>query len=650
VAAEIGMIAVVGSGETSQDVLLILSAATAAITCLSLVLLWRMASRGRAELLIDLDRLASLVERSTDIIVVVDRNGRVAYTSGAVAVVLGVDSQTWTGRNLDELDLDPASEPWTATSQRVQALRPDETLAIELTAPHSNGTHRLLEMTAINLAHNPAIGGVVLSLRDVTSNRRLERQMTFRSDHDQLTGLANRARFLERLSGDLGHGSRPMVIFIDLDGFKAINDSVGHQAGDVLLRTIGHRLSAHVPATVGLLARLGGDEFAVLLSDASIDTAVSLAQAIVADVEKSVMLSRMHTVNLSCSVGIAVADEGDSASAVLRHADLAMYRAKRRGTGFIEVFDAAIGEEASRTDSFRRDLGVALERGQFELVYQPIVTVGEARIVGAEALIRWNHPEHGAVRPGDFIELAEQSGLIVPIGWWSIEQACATAVGWPDQTLFVTVNLSGRQLRGAGIVDQVRGALEQTGLDPNRLVLELTERMLHDGPDEAVEELAALRALGVKIALDDFGTGHSSLANVQRLPLDIVKIDRTFTQSTDAARDHALAKTIVDMARNLRLTTIGEGVETERQVSELSEMGCEYAQGFLFSEPLTTTSLTTMIDSDLARRKVHTQLRNDQPITTSGIPRDVELAKLLRPLIASPVATRDDTDSEPARL
>lgn len=586
------------SDNADRTTLLFAGVVTATVTLLALARLWGLAvavrdlteRRGR-------DRLASLVERSSDVVVLVDGDHLVSYSSGALSQVLGVDGESWVGRPLTELGISLSDVPWPVVAGRILAQPPESTTTVEVSAQHADGSPRLLEVTAVNLVRNVAVSGIVITMRDITATRRLQLQLSFRADHDELTGLANRAQFLSRLSNSLAEGRRPVVMFIDLDGFKVVNDSMGHEAGDVLLREIAQRLRHRIPASTGTVARLGGDEFAALLPSSTTRDAARIGAAVVSDLRDPIALTSFHTVTASCSIGIAQPDDGNSASDVLRNADFAMYRAKRRGKGAIEVFDAELESEVARTEEYRRDLVSALGRDQFSLVYQPIVRLRDGRLVGAEALIRWNHHVYGAVSPGEFIEIAEQTGSIIPIGWWSIRQACITAAGWEDPSLFVTVNLSASQLRGASMVQHVKAALAESGLEAQRLVLEITESMLIDDPDGAAAELVQLRALGVRVALDDFGTGYSSLAYVQRLPLDIIKIDREFVQGV--GRDAALTRTIVTMAHHLGLQTIGEGVEEESQVQALADMGCDYTQGFLVSHPLDAASMAWMLQ-DLA--------------------------------------------------
>ena len=387
-----------------------------------------------------------------------------------------------------------------------------------------------------------------------------------------------------------------------IDDFKAINDGLGHSAGDVLLRAVADRLKIRFANSTNLVARLGGDEFGVLLLESSTAEACVLAQQAIADLKDAIQVNDFQSVSVSGCIGIAVAEPKNTASDLMRHADLAMYRAKQLGKGQVEGFDADLGRQTERRNEYKRDLMAALGRDQLYLVYQPIVRLSDGRTVGAEALLRWDHHIYGNVPPSDFIPLAEQTGVVIPIGAWAIEQACMSAVGWLDDSMFVTVNVSGVQLRESTFVDGVRRSLKLSGLAPERLVLEITESTLIDDSVFATEQLSQLRSYGISTALDDFGTGYSSLAYVQRLPLDIIKIDKEFVQSVGEPRSKALANTIVNMARNLGLKTVAEGVETENQALELARLGCEFAQGYLFFKPLSSVAMTAL--SEFEQRPV----------------------------------------------
>ncbi len=593
VAPQIVLIAVLLDGSAKRSTVLFAAGIATVVSLLALTRLWGLAvsvrnlteRRGN-------DRLASLVERSSDVVVLVDIDARISYTSPALQTVLGFNCDEWVGVRIEALDIRSNGDLWTD----VKKLPTEGSLTLEVSALHADGERRTMELSAVNLMANVAVGGIVLTLRDVTANRTLERQLSYRADHDSLTGIANRASFLTRVSDELQLGHRPTVLFLDLDDFKAINDGLGHSAGDVLLRTVADRLKIRFANASNLVARLGGDEFGILLVESSTAEASVLAHQAIADLKDSIQVNDFQSVSVSGCIGIAVAEPKNSASDLMRHADLAMYRAKQLGKGQVEGFDADLGRQTERRNEYKRDLMAALGRDQLYLVYQPIVRLSDGRTVGAEALMRWDHHIYGNVPPNEFIPLAEQTGVIIPIGAWAIEQACMSAVGWADESMFVTVNVSGVQLREAAFVEGVLRSLRLSGLAAERLVLEITESTLIDDSEVASEQLKELRSHGIRTALDDFGTGYSSLAYVQRLPLDIIKIDREFVQSVDELRSQALANTIVNMARNLGLRTVAEGIETESQALELARLGCEFAQGYLFFKPLSAVAMTALAE------------------------------------------------------
>jgi diguanylate cyclase (GGDEF)-like protein/PAS domain S-box-containing protein len=612
VAPQAVLIAVLMDDSTSRSTVLFAAGIASVVSLLALTRLWGLAvsvrnlteRRGN-------DRLASLVERSSDVVVLVDADDRISYASPALQTVLGYNNVDWVGALVTDLDIRASHELWADVKQ----LPAEDSLTIEVSAMHADGERRTMELSAVNLMTNVAVSGIVLTLRDVTANRTLERQLSYRADHDSLTGLANRANFLTRVSDELHRGQLPTVLFLDLDDFKAINDGLGHSAGDVLLRAVADRLKIRFANSSNLVARLGGDEFGVMLLDSSTAEASVLAQQAIGDLKDSIPVNDFQSVSVSGCIGIAVAEPKNTASDLMRHADLAMYRAKQLGKGQVEGFDADLGRQTERRNEYKRDLMAALGRDQLYLVYQPIVRLSDGRTVGAEALLRWDHHIYGNVPPNDFIPLAEQTGVIIPIGAWAIEQACMSAVGWIDDSMFVTVNVSGVQLREPTFVEGVQRSLRLSGMAPERLVLEITESTLIDDGGIATDQLTELRASGIRTALDDFGTGYSSLAYVQRLPLDIIKIDKEFVQSVDEVRSQALANTIVNMARNLGLRSVAEGVETESQALELGRLGCEFAQGYLFFKPLSSVAMTSLAEFEYQPKeplRPWTQPRPDQ--------------------------------------
>jgi len=426
--------------------------------------------------------------------------------------------------------------------------------------------------------------------------------------HDPLTGLPNRLSFVDALGSALSRsavsGSPVGVLFLDLDNFKLINDSLGHHAGDELLRAVAPRLRSHLrPGDI--VARFGGDEFGILVDRLADEAeAMTIAKRIAAAFAEPYSMGGVdHFV--TGSVGIAVARpsarEPVEAEMLIRDADAAMYRAKERGRARCELFDAEMREGALQRLEVERELRLALERDELELHYQPMLALRSGEIVGLEALVRWRHPERGLLDPGQFVEIAEDSGLIEPIGRWVQENACRDALDWhqlrPDERpLDVSVNLSARQVTSPDLAESIREILTATGLDPVHLRLEITESALVDESALAMGSLEALSDLGVGLVLDDFGTGYSSLAYLNRFPFDGLKIDRSFVEALGVEQERtAIVQAIIGMARALSLDVIAEGVENEAQLLELSRLGCDYAQGHLFSHALPAKRIAALL-------------------------------------------------------
>ena len=542
------------------------------------------------------DRLASLVERSSDVVMLVDVDGRISYTSPALRTVLGYEGDLWVGLALEAVDIRANGELQASLWSDFKELPHEGSLTIEVSVLHADGEWRTMELSAVNLMSNVAVAGIVLTLRDVTANRTLERQLSYRADHDSLTGLANRANFLTRVSDELQRGQLPTVLFLDLDDFKAINDGLGHSAGDVLLRVVADRLKIRFANASNLVARLGGDEFGVLLLDSSTAEASVLAQQAIGDLKDSIQVNDFQSVSVSGCIGIAVAEPKNTASDLMRHADLAMYRAKQLGKGQVEGFDADLGRQTERRNEYKRDLMAALGRDQLYLVYQPIVRLSDGRTVGAEALLAMG-PPHLRKRAPDRLHPACRADRCDH----SDRRVGDRAGMHVGRGLGRRIDVRHRQRLGRSAArTQLRrrgrsAACDSAASQPERLVLEITESTLIDDSELATRAAAANCArAAISTALDDFGTGYSSLAYVQRLPLDIIKIDKEFVQSVDELRSQALANTIVNMARNLGLRTVAEGVESENQAVELARIGCEFAQGYLFFKPLSAVAMTAL--------------------------------------------------------
>jgi diguanylate cyclase (GGDEF)-like protein/PAS domain S-box-containing protein len=445
-------------------------------------------------------------------------------------------------------------------------------------------------------------------LADALERHSADEALRHRVLHDSLTGLPNRLSFVDSLRDALrrsiASGSPVGILFLDLDHFKLINDSIGHHAGDDLLQAVAPRLRAHLrPGDI--VARFGGDEFGILvdrLTDE--DEAVAIADRVAsAFSEPYSMGGADHFV--TASIGIAIARptgrEPTDAELLIRDADAAMYRAKERGRGRCEIFDAEMRARAVRRLETERELRHALDRKELELHYQPVIALGSGEIVGLEALVRWNHPKRGLLDPGEFVSIAEDSGLIEPIGRWVQETACRQALGWhelrPDERpLDVAVNLSARQVAHRDLADSVREILARTGLDPVNLRLEVTESVLVEESASATATLEALSEIGVRLVLDDFGTGYSSLAYLNRFPFDALKVDRSFVDGLGVEQERtAIVEAVIGMARALSLDAIAEGVENEAQLSELRRLGCDFAQGHLFSRPLAPQKVTDLL-------------------------------------------------------
>jgi diguanylate cyclase (GGDEF)-like protein len=453
------------------------------------------------------------------------------------------------------------------------------------------------------LTHWVAVG------RDITERKMAEEKIQYLAFYDPLTRLPNRQLLLDRLQRALGDHDRPhegALMFIDLDNFKVLNDTLGHQKGDLLLQQVAERLRSCV-ARGDTVARLGGDEFVILLENSGnkpLEPAAGariVSERILARLGEPYVLSG-HLHHSTCSIGVTLVGGAPwTVSELLKQADLAMYQAKASGRNTVCFFDPEMQAVATANAALATDLREAWREGQFLIDYQPQVGA-DGRMTGVEALLRWKHPNRDMVPPAHFIPTAEETSLIVPIGHWVLEQACAQLAAWaqrPDrQHLSIAVNVSVRQFRDPDFVDEVMTAIKHAGIPPEKLKLELTESLLADGIEVTVAKMGSLKEMGVTLSLDDFGMGYSSLSYLKRLPLDQLKIDREFVKDilTDA-NDAAIARTIVGLAQSLGLGVIAEGVETEEQRAFLARQGCYEYQGYLFCQPLPINELEAFMDA-----------------------------------------------------
>ena len=543
-------------------------------------------------------RFRSLVQNSSDVIILVNTAASVTYVSPSASRVLRYDPTALMDRSLFTL-IDPDDRA------RAEAFFREATLARGVSAPtelrflQPEGAPLHAEVIATNLLGDPIVSGIVLNTRDISERKRFEQQLLHQAFHDPLTGLANRALFRDRVDHALKLAKRQRhaitVLFLDLDDFKKVNDSFGHGEGDKLLVLAAERFRSCARAA-DTVARLGGDEFAILIEDSTgPEEQQALIERLTSSMAQPFMLSG-NEVFVTASVGIAAAVTGESVSDVLRNADTAMYAAKRAGKGRFEAYASQMSSDVRHRLELERALRRALEKGELVLHYQPIVSLHTGNMTGVEALVRWEHPQFGHLLPQHFIPMAEETGLITRVGSWVLHEACRQVGRWrrehPALRLTVAVNISGRELHEHNIVEDVRVALMETRIDPEALVLEITESVLMQETPMVLERLQQLKALGVQLAIDDFGTGYSSLSYLQRFPIDILKIAKPFIDEVGGGGDRsALARAIIGLGDTLKLRTIAEGIETPDQVRALLELGCRMGQGYHFSTALTATQL-----------------------------------------------------------
>ncbi len=552
------------------------------------------------------ERFRSLVQNASDIAMLSDADARLRYVSPAIKRVFGYEPSEVLGKErwgfVHPEDMDLVTAAWEAALKSAEPVAP-----IEYRARHADGSWRWVELVMGNLLDDPAVGGIVLNIRDITERKAAEEAMLHQAFHDALTALPNRALFLDRLGQALARqrrrGSVTAVLFLDLDRFKWINDSLGHAAGDELLSLVAARLTEAVRPGDSV-ARFGGDEFVALCDDLDGEwEATAIGERLIKALSAHLCVEgRDITVTASLGIATTASPAGTTPDSLLRDADAAMYRAKERGRNRIEVFQRGMRTRAVERLEVETDLRRALERGELRVFYQPVVRLAGTAMLGVEALVRWQHPDRGLVAPADFIPVAEETGLIQPIGAFVLNEACRQVAVWnranADRTpLSVAVNLSARQMSAADLTRLVRTALDHSGLEPGLLCLEITESVLMEDVAASRNILLSLKELGVRLGIDDFGTGYSSLLYLRRFPVDFLKVDRSFVSGLgENSEDGAIVAGVLGLAHALGVGAVAEGVEKPEQADRLATMGCELAQGYLWSRPLAAAELETSFD------------------------------------------------------
>jgi len=549
-------------------------------------------------------RIRALLEDSSDVVTVLGRDLGVRWQAASVRGLLGVEPGSLIGTQFISL-AHPDDQALLESFLGATAAGNPATLGVRL--QHAGGRWLHVEIVAKERFSDPAIGGLVLNIRDISQRLAMEEELRHQAFHDALTGLANRALFENRLRHALAAGlrtRRPLVVlFIDLDDFKMINDSLGHAAGDLLLQNVAARIDPLLRPT-DTAARLGGDEFAVLLDGVgNIDDAHAIAGRIRDALSDGFRIDN-RKLQITASIGIALSDGSVQAAELLRNADTAMYAAKSSGKNSVRRFEAAMHDAVLDRLELRARLSRAIEHNELRLQYQPIVALQTSAIVGVEALVRWQHPSHGLLAPAQFIGPAEETGQIVALGRWVLEQACVQARAWErvhprDRPMFVSVNVSTRQLGQDDFPDTVAQILARSGLAARSLVLEITEGMLADDREAIIARLHRLKALGLRIAVDDFGTGYSALSHLQQFPIDILKIDKSFIDELHTDNQKAsLVQGIINLGESMHLDVITEGIEQAEQAARLRAMRSPLGQGFLFSRPIDPDAILALLRND----------------------------------------------------
>jgi diguanylate cyclase (GGDEF)-like protein/PAS domain S-box-containing protein len=549
------------------------------------------------------ERFQALIQSSSDVISIVSPDGRVRFQSPSVRQIFGYEPEEILGVHLAELVHPEDSERIVASFRQI-AGEVGATNVAECRIRHADGSWIHTETRLTNLLDVPAINGIVLNSRDVTERHTLEAELRHQAFHDALTGLANRGLFTDRIEHSLLASKRDArtiaILYCDLNGLKRVNDSLGYSAGDDALLVIADRLRSAVRGQ-DTVARMGGNEFAILLDRLTAPSDATMAMERIMTLLRQPIQLAGAQVEFQPHIGIAISvAAAETADDLLRNAAVAMHQA-RRYEGAYALFDPEMHAEAIRRIEVESELRTALDEKQFVLYYQPTIDLQSGRLTGVEALVRWQHPRRGIVPPMEFIPLAEESGLIVPLGQWAIQESCRQIRIWQkeipaNEPIALNVNLSARQLRHPNIVRDIADALDDSGLLPSRLILEITESVLMIDTTATINRLFQLKSLGVRLAIDDFGTGYSSFAYLRRFPVDIIKIDKSFVD--DVATEptaSALVDAMIRIGKTLSLETVAEGVEMVEQADRLRTLQCDIGQGYLFSRPLPSDSISAFL-------------------------------------------------------